>query len=86
MTMTELSEKRLMRALKELLREKELRLKLYPQWVKAGKLDEAQAKEQMEALDDAIQVVKEVYYRKVLFSFLDGSDDKDSENEDDNLA
>ena len=38
--MTRLSEERLERALKELLREKALRLKLHPQWVKDGKLGE----------------------------------------------
>jgi hypothetical protein len=70
--MTKLSEERLERALKELLREKALRLKLYPQWIKSGKLDEAQAKEQMEALDDAIQVIKDVLYYKAMRSLLDG--------------
>jgi hypothetical protein len=72
MAMTRLSEERLERALKELLREKALRLKLYPQWVKEGKLDEAQAKEQMEALDDAIQVIKDALYNLMLRNFLDG--------------
>jgi hypothetical protein len=70
--MTKLSEEQLERALKELLREKALRLKLYPQWVKEGKLDEAQAKEQMEALDDAIQVIMDVLYYKAMRNFLDG--------------
>jgi hypothetical protein len=70
--MTKLSEERLERALKELLREKALRLELYPQWVKEGKLDGAQAKEQLEALDDAIQVIKDALYYKVLRSLLDG--------------
>jgi polyhydroxyalkanoate synthesis regulator phasin len=70
--MTKLSVERLERALKELLREKTLRLKLYPQWVKEGKLDEAQAKEQLDALDDAIQVLKDVIYYKVMRSLIDG--------------
>jgi hypothetical protein len=70
--MTKLSEERLERALKELLREKELRMKLYPQWIKDGRLDEAQAKEQMEALDDAIQVIKDALYYKMMRSLLDG--------------
>jgi hypothetical protein len=70
--MTKLSEERLERALKELLRERALRLKLYPQWVKEGRLDEAQAREQMEALDDAIQVIKDVLYYKAMRSLLDG--------------
>jgi hypothetical protein len=72
MTMTKLGEERLERALKELLREKALRLKLYPQWIKEGKLDEAQAREQMEALDDAIQAIKDVLYYKVMRNLLDG--------------
>jgi len=72
MAMTKLNEERLERALKELLRERGLRLKLYPQWIKDGKLDEAQAKEQMEALDDAIQVIKDVLYYKAMRSLLDG--------------
>jgi hypothetical protein len=72
MTMTKLGEERLERALKELLREKALRLKLYPQWIKEGKLDEAQAREQMEALDDAIQAIKDVLYYKAMRSLLDG--------------
>lgn len=72
MAMTKLNEERLERALKELLRERGLRLKLYPQWIKDGKLDEVQAKEQMEALDDAIQVIKDVLYYKAMRSLLDG--------------
>jgi hypothetical protein len=70
--MTRLSEERLERALKELLREKALRVKLYPQWIKGGKLDEAQAKEQMEALDDAIQVLQDALKYKMMRSLLDG--------------
>jgi hypothetical protein len=70
--MTKLSEERLERALKELLREKALRVRLYPQWVKEGKLDEAEANERMEALDDAIQVIKDVLYYKTMRSLLDG--------------
>jgi hypothetical protein len=35
-------------------------------------LDEAQAREQMEALDDAIQVIKDMLYYKALRNFLDG--------------
>jgi polyhydroxyalkanoate synthesis regulator phasin len=70
--MTKLSVERLERALKELLREKTLRLKLYPQWVKEGKLDEAQAKEQLEALDDAIQALKETFYKyKIMHDLMD---------------
>jgi hypothetical protein len=70
--MTRLSEERLERALKELLREKALRVRLYPQWIKEGELDEAQAQEQMEALDDAIQVLKDALYYKAMRSLLDG--------------
>ena len=70
--MTRLSEERLERALKELLREKALRVKLYPQWIEDGKLDEAQAQAQLEALDDAIQVLKDAFKYKAMRSLLDG--------------
>jgi hypothetical protein len=70
--MTRLSEERLERALKELLREKALRVRLYPQWIKDGKLGEAEARERMEALDDAIQVLQDALKYKVMRSLLDG--------------